>query len=168
MKDALYYVIRFIIGIPAQDMANQGLGYARVDPVHGHMVPVVGAPSQRKLGHVSGTDNQAVMLVGKVHQYLHAFPCLCILVGGIMVLRIMADIPEVLQAGLAYVNLPEFRSKPFDQRNSVAIRPVGRAEARHGDSHDILGGKAELFHGPCSHDQGKGGVQTAGNADNRP
>ncbi|OPZ96768.1 MAG: hypothetical protein BWY72_01509 [Bacteroidetes bacterium ADurb.Bin416] len=37
------------IGHPVDQKADQRLGHARIDAIHGHVVAVVGGPSQRQL-----------------------------------------------------------------------------------------------------------------------
>ena len=39
-------------------VAHQRLGYRGIDPVHRHVVPVVGGPAQRQLGEVAGATTR--------------------------------------------------------------------------------------------------------------
>jgi len=54
------------------EMAHEGLGNARIDAIHGHVVSVVGGPAQRQLGEVAGTYDEATLLVGDIHEDLRA------------------------------------------------------------------------------------------------
>ena len=65
------------------------------------MVSIIGGPSQRQLGEVTGTDHQGIELIGEVHQDLGALTGLCVLVGGIMPGGIMTNVLKMLHDGLA-------------------------------------------------------------------
>ena len=59
-KDGGELLLTAGIGKVTHQMANQRLRHAGVHAVHGHVVSVVGRPSQRQLRHVAGTDDHAV------------------------------------------------------------------------------------------------------------
>ena len=80
------------VRVIADQMADQGLRHGAVDCVHGHMVSIVGCPSESKFGEISGSYNDAAGLVCQVHQHLGALSCLGILVRDICHFRIMSDV----------------------------------------------------------------------------
>ncbi len=81
---------------PADDAADQRFRHSGIDRIHRHLVAIVGAPSKSDLRHVAGADHYCFFLIGHVHQYLCALSRLCILIGGIMHMRIMSDVGEML------------------------------------------------------------------------
>ena len=64
-------------------IAHEGLGNGSVDPIHGHVIAVIGRPAQRKLGQISGSNHQPALLIGNIHQQIGALTRLCIFKGHI-------------------------------------------------------------------------------------
>ena len=68
------------------------------------MVAIVCGPSQGQLTQVACAHHEASDLVCQVHQDLRTLPCLRILVGHIMHLRVMPDILKVLHHRLSDID----------------------------------------------------------------
>ena len=73
-------------------MTHEGLGHARVDGVHRHVVAVVGGPAKCQLGEVAGANHQAALLVGNIHEHLRALSRLAVLVRDIVDGLVMANV----------------------------------------------------------------------------
>ena len=151
-----------LVGHISHQMAHQRLGDACVHGVHGHVVPVIRRPAQGQLAQVPGADDQAAGLVGQVHQDLRALPCLPVLEGDGEILHGLADVLEMELHGGADVDLPEAGPDLLRQDLGVGLRPLGGAEAGHGDGQNIGLGTAQQLHGPCRDEQRQGRVQSAG------
>ena len=80
----------------------------------------------------------------------------------------MTDVLHVLDAGGADIDLPQLGAQRGNELQRILIRPVGGAEAGHGDAEDVLGRILKQLHRFRCHQQGKGRVKPAGNADHRP
>ena len=65
------------------EISHERLGHGAVDSVHAHVVGVIGAPAERKLGEVSGADEQRALFVRGVHEYLRALARLNIFISHI-------------------------------------------------------------------------------------
>ena len=65
------------------EISHERLGYGAVDSVNAHVVGVIGAPAERKLGQVSGAYEQRTLLVRGVHEYLRALARLNIFISHI-------------------------------------------------------------------------------------
>ena len=154
------------IGGMAHQIPHQRFGDGAVDPIHRHMVAVVGGPAQRQLRKVAGADDDAVLLVGDIHQHLGALPRLGVFVGGVGDRLVVADIPEVLPDRFRDGNGAQRYAQPFAEDLGVAAGAVGGAEARHGNGDGIGAGTAQQIHGPDRDQQRQGGIQAAGNAQN--
>ena len=88
---------------------HQGLGDGRIDGIHTHVVAVIRRPAQRQLGKIAGADDQPAVLVCQVHQHLGPLPRLGVFIGDVVVLRVLADVPEMLQNRRADGRLSELR-----------------------------------------------------------
>ena len=154
------------IRIIAHQMADESLRHRTVYPVHGHMVPVVSCPSKSQLRQIPCSDHKATAAVGNVHDDLGPLPGLCVFKGHTVVLIVMTDVLKMLQHCLFYVNLTKRGSQPSCEFTCIGICPVRGAEAGHGHRCDLASGKTAQIKGSCSHQKGKGGIQTAGNAQN--
>ena len=126
------------------------------------MVAVVGGPAQGQLTEVAGADDQAPPLVGQVHEDLRALPGLGVLKGDGLVLHGLADVGEVLFHRLADIDLHEIRAQLHGQQFRVGTGAFGGAEAGHGDGQDALPVPAQHIEGQGGNQDGKGGVQPAG------
>ena len=128
------------------------------------MVAVVSGPSQSQFRQVARTDDECIHLVGIVHQDLSTFTGLTVFVGHVVVGHVVVDILEVLDAGILDADFVHGDSEGRHQVEGIVISTVGSAESRHGDAHDSLAGEAQLVEGLHAYQQGKGRVQTSGNA----
>ena len=149
----------------AHQMAHQGLGDGGVDAVHAHMVAVVGAPAQRQLTEVAGADDNAAGLVGDVHENLGALPGLAVFKGDGVVFHIVADVLEVAADTVGNVDGAQGRAHLFGKDDGVIFGAVGGAEAGHGDGDDLAGRAVQHLHGKARNQDGQGGIQAAGKAD---
>ena len=57
-------------GLMPHQVPYQSLGNGGVDPVHGHMISIVGGPSQGEFRQIPGAYHQASGHVGDIHEYL--------------------------------------------------------------------------------------------------
>ena len=65
------------------EISNERLGHGAVDSVHAHVVGVIGAPAERKLGQIARADEQRTLFVCGVHEYLRALARLNIFISHI-------------------------------------------------------------------------------------
>ncbi len=168
IQDVFQHVVELrLLPIPgevAHQMPYQGLGDGGVDPVHAHVIPVVGAPAQGQLAEVPGADDQAAVLIGDVHEHLGPLPGLGVFIGDGMVLRVVADVPEVAADALGDVHGPQGGPHLLRQEDGVVPRPVRGAEAGHGNGDDVRQGPVHHLHGKAGNQHRQGGVQPAGEA----
>jgi hypothetical protein len=80
------------VGRPADEVLHQGLRHADVHVIHRHVVGVERAPAERGFGKVARADDEAVALVGDVHQDLRAFAGLGVLEGDVVLAGRMLDV----------------------------------------------------------------------------
>ena len=92
IKHRLKFLIPAGIRIIMHQMAHQRLGNRTIDPVHGHMIPVISRPPKGKLRHIPCPDHKAAVLVRHIHKNLGTFSRLGILICHAVVLHIMPDI----------------------------------------------------------------------------
>ena len=165
VQNILQHVVKLrLLPVPGEishQMPDQGLRDRGVDAVHAHVVPVVGTPAQGQLAEVSGADDQAPAGVGNVHQHLGPFPGLGVFVGDGMVLRVVADVPEVAADTLGDIHRPEGRPHLLRQKHRVVPGPVCGAEAGHGDGDDVRQGAVQQLHGKAGNQYRQRGVQPA-------
>ena len=102
ITDAVQYLLQFRMHLPIgrYQVFYQGLGDGNIDAVHTHMIAVVGTPAQSRLGQILGAHHQPVFLIGHVHQDLGALPGLDVLIGQVVHILRVADIPHMLSARL--------------------------------------------------------------------
>ena len=155
-------------GIPFDDMTHERLGHRGVDPVHRHLVAVVGRPTQRQFRQVTRTHDQRSLAVGHVHQNLRPFAGLRILVGRRTVVGRQPDVAEVLLAGGADRNLACRDTQLAHQRQGIAIGAVGRPEPRHRDPHDPPPVESQPIEGVYRDEQRQRRIQPARNPHHRP
>ena len=149
----------------ANEILHQRLGHTAVDAIHRHVVAVVGAPAKGQLRQVARAYDHRSHLVGHVHQNLCSLTGLSVLVGHIMLLHVVADILEMLRHGLGNADFTPSDAERLHQADSILMRPVGSAEARHGDADDTRARKAETVEGTHSDKQRQRGVEAAADAD---
>ena len=155
-------------GKPAHQVTHQGLGNAHVDVVHRHVVTVVGGPTQSQLRQVARAQHEAVDLVGEVHQNLGALTCLAVFIGHVVVIRIVADVLEMLSHCSGDADLMQRHAQRLDHGAGIGVSAVGGAEARHGDGMDVLAVASHAVKRPHGNQQRQRRVQASRNAhDNR-
>ena len=153
------------IGDELHEVAHQRLRDACIDPVHRHMVGVVGRPAERELTEVAGADDDAVRLIRDVHEDLRPLTGLCVLVDHGVILRVVPDVLEMLQHRGLDVDLAQRRVQKTRQRHRVIVCAVRGAERRHGHGNDVLARETQHVEGARDDEQRQGRVETAGDAD---
>ena len=173
IQNVLQYVVEGLVllgvvpgKIPHQ-VPHQGLGDGAVDGVHAHVVAVVGAPAQGQLTEVASADDDAAVLIGDVHQHLGPLPGLAILKGDGVILHVVTDVLKVAADGGGDIYGFQGSAQLFRQDHSVVFRPVGGAEAGHGNGHNVRHGPVQHLHGKAGDEHRQGGVQAAGEAHHR-
>ena len=129
------------------------------------MVTVVGSPAQGQLAEIPGADDQSARLIGHVHEHLGPLPGLGVLIGDVLILRVVADVPEVTAHRVPDGDGPQGGPHVLRQEDGVVLRPLRGAEAGHGDGNDVTGVPVEHPHGQGGDQQGQGAVQAAGEPD---
>ena len=152
-------------GLILHDVAHQRFGNRAVDRVHGHMVAVIRRPAERKLRKITRADDQSAGLVRDVHQDLRALPRLTVFIGDVVHGFVMADIREMLPDGGCDIDLLHADAKLLAELDRVGLRPLRRAEARHGDALDLLPAASGQIERAHAHQQRQRAVQSAGNAE---
>ena len=154
-------IVHLVIGNPFDQVFDQCFRDAAVHAVHRHMVAVVGRPAECQFGEVAGSDHEAVLLVGDIHQQLGPFACLAVFVGHVMDGRIMVDVAEMLKAGFLDRDLFQCDAEGADEVASVSIGAVGCTEAGHRDADDLPPWHFQSVERHDGHEQSQGGVQPA-------
>ena len=139
-------------------VADERLRDGGVDGIHRHMIAVVCAPAQRQLAEVAGAQDDRIVLVGQVHQDLGALPRLCVFIGDVMDVRIVADVLEMLADRIMDRHLHAGDVKQVHQRSGIGVGAGRRAEARHRDSDDVFRGQAVHPERLGRDDERQGGV----------
>ena len=165
------HLLKFLIAagfriIPYQ-ITHQRLGHTGIHTVHGHVIPVVGSPSQRQLRHIARPDDQAACTVGHIHQDLGTLSGLCILIRHIMMLHILSDIPEMYRYCFLNINLLQLHSQRTRQLTGIIIGSVRGAKARHGHGCDPLPVQSQQIKSTHRHQKRQRRIQPAGNAHHR-
>ena len=153
--------------IVADQMADESLGDGAVYGVHGHVITVVGCPSECELREISGSDYDAAGLVGDVHEHLRPLSGLTVLIGNIVNVDVVADVAEVKRNRLVEADLAEGDAELANEGAGVLIGTVGGAEAGHGDGDDAFSWKIQHVKSFYGYQKGERGIQAAGNADHR-
>ena len=65
------------------EISHERLGHGAVDSVHAHVVGIICAPAERKLGQIARADEQRTLFVRGVHEYLRALARLNIFISHI-------------------------------------------------------------------------------------
>ena len=149
------------IRIVADQMADQGLGNRPIDTIHGHVIAVIGSPSQRKLRHVTGSYYQTSHLIGNIHEDLGSFPGLAVFIGHIMPVHIMTDIFKMACHRFPYINFTKFRPHLSRQSAGIIISPVRGPEAGHGYAMYAGPGYLKTVKCPHGHQQSQRGVKSS-------
>ncbi|KAF5042462.1 hypothetical protein DSECCO2_512390 [anaerobic digester metagenome] len=137
------------------EVANQGFGDRSIDPIHRHVVSVVGRPSQGKLGQVACSHHQSIQLVGQIHQHLGPFTCLAVFVGDVQHLRIVTDILEMLSDGFRNRDGPQFNTQGLGKLYGIAFGTFGGTKARHGYRNDAASAQTQHIESPYTDQQGQ-------------
>ncbi len=153
------------IRIVSDQVPNQSLWNRTVDPVHGHVVPIVRSPPKGQLRHIPRADDQAPHLVSHIHENLGPLPGLAVFISHIMVVRVMADIPKMCRHRLLNVDLPKLCPQPPCHDAGIMVSPVRGAKTGHGHPMDLTPGQSQAVKRPGRHKKGKGRVEAAGNPD---
>ena len=88
--------------IPHQGFRNRG-----IDTVHGHVVPVIGGPSQSQLRQIPCANHHAVCLIGQIHKNLGPLSGLGVFIGGIPDCLFMAYILKMPHHRSVDINLTQ-------------------------------------------------------------
>ena len=157
-------LVDLVVGDPFHEIFHQCLGDAAVHAIHRHVVAVVGRPAERQLREVARTDHEPVRLVRHVHQDLGPLAGLAVLVGDVVVVRVMLDILEMLEAGLFDGDLAQRGAQRADQADGVVVGAACRAEAGHRDADDPLARDLERVEGHGRHQKRQRRVEPARDA----
>ena len=160
-------VAEAVVRRPDHQRSHKGLRYAHVDPVHRHVVAVVGAPAQGEFREVAGSDDYSALLAGYVHEQLRAFARLAVLVGQVVNVLVLSDVGEMLAHRREYGYFAEVSAQQLHEPGRIVVCAPAGAEAGHGHGYDVPAGQSELVECQHGHQQGQGGVQAAGDAYHR-
>ena len=147
--------------------ADQRLGDGGVHAVHTHMVGVIGAPAQSQFAQVAGAHHQTADFARVIHQHLGPLPGLGILKGQVGDGLVVAQIAKMLLHRCGDGDGHRGNAQGFHQLQRVVVGTIRGAEAGHGDADYVGLGPPQLPHGFHRHQQGQGGIETAGHADHR-
>lgn len=107
------------------------------------MIAVEGAPAERRLGEVSGADDESARLSGDVHEDLGAFARLGVFVGEVVLGGGVLDVAQVLLErgvdGCFAHGDTELLAEPF----GIVARSRAGARAGHGNGVDAREAEAE-------------------------
>ncbi len=95
------------------------------------MIAVISCPAKRKLGKVTGTDNDAARFIRKIHEHLRALPGLTVLVRDVVVLHILSDVLKMLCHARADIHFHERCMQRLRKRQCIVVGAVCRPESRH-------------------------------------
>ena len=129
------------------------------------MVTVIGAPTKRSLGKITGSNQNAPLHVSDIHQYLGALPGLYIFIDSVFILGIVPDIAEMQKHSLLYGDFPDFGSKHFHHCHGIGVSFVGSPEPGHSNCDYIFSRFVQYFHRINRYQQSQGGIKASGNAD---
>ena len=129
------------------------------------MVGVERAPAERGFGKIAGADDEAVALVGDVHQDLRTFAGLSVLEGDVVLAGRMLDVAQVLIDGFVDRNLAGGDAERLHQAHRIDARAGRRARARHRESDDALTVEAEAVEGFERDEQGERRIEAARDTD---
>ena len=88
----LQFFVPTSIGIILHQMPYQRFRHSGIDPIHGHMIPIIGRPPKGQFGHIPGSDYQRILLIGNIHQNLRPFSRLPVFIRNIMAVHILPNI----------------------------------------------------------------------------
>ena len=154
-------------------MLDEGLGDTGVDVVVAHLVAhTEGAPAQGQLGQVPRTQHDPAALARDTEEEVSAQARLDVLKGDVIDLPAplaaavgVTHLSEHLGGGGTDVQLLDVAAQSPGQGQGIGLGVLGGGEARHGDGVDVLAPQTQAVHRPGGDDEGVGGVQPAGHAD---
>ena len=147
-------------------MPYQCLWHRSVYSIHRHVVAVVSSPSECQFAEVASPHDEAVHLISCVHEDLRSFASLSILVGRVVLLHVVPDVVEVLDASFLDAYLTNGDAEQFHEVDGVGIGAVCRAEARHSDAHNTTAILAQPIKCTDTNQQGKRRVKASAYAQN--
>ena len=140
-------------------MADKCLRNGTVDTIVRHVVGIVCCPSQCEFGKVASSYHKTIHLVCHIHEDLCAFASLSVLVCNIVLIDVVLNVLEMLEACLAYTDFAKRDAQALHKCHSIMIGAVGGSETRHGNTYNICTWTRELVHGTNADEKGKGGVE---------
>ena len=149
---------------PAYEMPDQSLWNRSIYAIHRHVVAVVCCPSECQFAEVACAHNEAIHLIGSVHEDLSAFASLSVLVGRVVLLYVVTNVVEVLDASLLDAYLANSDAEQLHEVHGIGIGTVCCAEARHCDAHDAASVFVQSVECSDANQQGKRRVKTATDA----
>ena len=155
---------------PPDEMLDEGLRHAGVDPVVAHLVAdAEGAPPQGQLGQVSGPQHDAASLIGDAEEVVVTQTSLDVLEGDVIdvspVTGRVPHPPEHLGGCRADVQHLAGNAECLAQVQGVVFGVVGGGEPWHREGEDVGAGTAHLVHRLGCDEQGMGGVEASRDAD---
>ena len=147
-------------------MAHQRLRHRCIHRVHGHVVPVIGSPSQCQFRQIPGSDNHTIPLVGKIHQDLRPLSGLPVLIGDIMHGRILSDIREMHVHRVLDIYFHKLCPQTPNQLHRIVISPIRGAKARHRHRHNTASVSLQQVKSFDCHKKSQRRIQPTGNSDN--
>ena len=168
LEDGRGLLAEFALGAPGDEIAHQGLRHAGVDPVHRHVIGVVGAPAESQFGQVAGAEHQPTDLIGHIHEDLGAFPRLGIFIGDIVQRLGVADVGEMTAHRAIDGNDPQLDAEEFGQAFGIPPGAGGGAETGQGQGDDPFAVEPETLEGLDRHQQRQGRIEAAGDAEDHP
>ena len=142
-------------GNPLDEVLDQCLGNGAVDAIIGHVVGIVGAPSEGQFGEVACADDEAVALVGYIHENLGTLSGLTVLISHIVVVGVVTDVFEMLDASIFDADFLDGDIKRLHQRDGICVGTVCRTETRHCDTDDLFAWASEQVHRLDTYEQGE-------------
>ena len=150
------------------EAAYQRFRNGAVDRVHGHVVPIIGAPSQGNFRQVPCSHDQPPSFIGQIHQNLRAFAGLDVFISGGSFGRIVPDVGKVPETAFRDGDFPEFHAQKAAHGHGIVMRSVRGAEAGHRYGQNVRGRPLQRPAGAGADEQSQRGVQPAGDADDEP
>ena len=150
---------------PFNEMPDEGFGDAGVDAVHAHVVAVVGGPSEREFAQIARANDEAVHLVGCIHENLGALTGLPVFIDDVVVADVVAQVFEMLLTCFGDADFADGHAQALHEVDGVCVGAVGGAEAGHGDSDDASTVEPEAVEGMNADEEGQRGIQAAADAE---
>ena len=133
-----------------------------IQTVHRHLVAAIRGPAQCQFAQIACSYHDTVHLVRHIHQHKRPDTRLRVLIRNIAAINVVLDILQVLDSHVANRYLPMRDTQQLHHIQSVMIRTVTRAEARHGDTHHLRTVIAKLVSRKHADQKCQRTVQTTG------